>query len=78
MMTSRVFDEIVDALRVQFARLPNTFAAIDVCGPVAGAVGVDVEDVADVIDVLLLDGSLRHSVADEGLLFANPVWLGDD
>ena len=72
------FDDIVDALRVRYAELPCAYTTFEVCGPVAVALGVDTEDVADVIDVLLADGSLRHSSAGGGLLDADPAWLGDD
>jgi len=40
--------------------------------------GVDACDVADVIDELLGDGSLRYSSAGGGLLEADPAWLGYD
>ena len=68
------FDDIVDALRVRFDELPCAYTPFEVCGPVAVALGVDAEDVSDVIDVLLADGSLRHSSAGGGLLEADPAW----
>jgi len=72
------FDDIVDELRVRFAELPCAYTPFAVCGPVAVALGVEADDVQEVIDLLLADGSLRHSSAGGGLLVANPAWLGDD
>jgi hypothetical protein len=70
------FDDIVDALRVRFEVPPCMYTPVEVCRPVAEALGVGAEDVADVIDVLLADGSLRHSTyAGGGLLIGCPKWL---
>jgi len=78
MLSSRLdrFDDIVDALRVQFEVSPCMYTPFEVRGPVAEALGVEAEDVADVIEVLLADGSLRHATyAGGGLLIGCPEWL---
>ena len=78
MMAIDRYDDIVDALRVRYDELPCAYTTLEVCGPVAEQLGVDACDVADVIDVLLADGSLRYSSAGGGLLEADPAWLGYD
>ena len=78
MMAIEWFDDIVDELRVRFAELPCAYTPFEVCRPVAEGLGVEAEEVADVIEMLLADGSLRQSSAGGGLLVASPAWLGDD
>ena len=78
MMAIEWFDDIVDELRERFAEPPCAYTPFEVCGPVADKLRVGADDVQEVIDSLLTDGSLRHASAGSGLLVADPAWLFGD